>query len=1106
MGADLQLTATDDAAWMDVTLRFSVYYRIFPSYAQQQQHQAPRRQIGADDAGDADGAVERDAEAGVQALLPGFAAPAGPQPPAARAGGADSLALRFRRVDASASAPVGMHSEADPEWALDTTVLQQAVDAELTRCLQVVMADADRYRAQVEESENTRVPDTALASSDTFQAFLDALRVEVAPDWNIEIACACRRVPITETARVFTLDLTNASGPIDNSNIECFVFNAQIELRPSGWTPSPFLIDLAPKGFRYSREMWGQGFNCALERIDAFTFRTAHTPIYRQMRYVTQNEPPARFQDLAKDPIPVLRQVEQAMRDYRQRWLTARREYESESANWVEVHGAEFDHDLAMFEREIDRFGRGVALLESDADCKDAFCLMNQTFHRLGNTALAATRKDQWRLFQIVFIVSQIPGLFGHKIPSNERDEELATVDVIYFPTGGGKTEAYLGTVAFCCFFDRLRGKTAGVTCWTRFPLRLLTLQQTQRMADVIGIAELVRAGHTDARLSGRTIDPFAVGYFVGEEGTPNKLVPPGRNPNYGKAEDAVNWSQAIDPVVRQKWKRVVTCPSCRTDTVSVDFDVSLVRLVHRCTNTACKFPHGVLPVHVVDNEIYRYLPSVIVGTVDKLASVGNQRKFSLLLGAVQGRCTVHGYYWGACTQEGCKDTKLLRPGLPPGISGPAIFVQDELHLLKEGLGTFDSHYETFIQRLARELGNERPIKIIASSATIEQFERQVEHLYGKNRTQARIFPGLGPRLSESFYAKTLTYPQRIFVGLLPHNKTIFNSILELIEYYHTEAMCLRRGGNQGAALCAEPGAAALPPPALSDLYQTSMTYFLANRQLASIRTDLESDTNPRLQAEGFTALQLRELTGSTSTDEVTRILRRLETSLSNDDAPDAVLATSMVSHGVDIDRLNAMIFYGMPRVTAEYIQSSSRVGRSHVGIVFLCFHSARERDQSHFQYFQKYHEYLGQLVEPVAINRWATYSVDKTLPGLFMAVLLQILVRRLGFRSPGLVYMRDAVQKKISTGAITAADFEQILRDSYIRIGGGDAASRAPFDRQISLRVRQFLDQILQPGGTDVFVSNALFPRPMMSLRDVEEAVPIELDSEGSDWSATRV
>ena len=350
-------------------------------------------------------------------------------------------------------------------------------------------------------------------------------------------------------------------------------------------------------------------------------------------------------------------------------------------------------------------------------------------------------------------------------------------MDIIFFPTGGGKTEAYLATIVFHCFFDRLRGKTAGVTAWTRFPLRLLTLQQTQRVADIIGMAELVRREQVDPRFIGEGVDGFAVGYFVGQGGSPNEIVNPTVQ-QYASAEDQFTWTKVNDPQARQDWKRVVRCPSCQTATVNIDFDVPSTRLVHRCNQPDCRFPNGEIPVYIVDNEIYRYLPCVLVGTIDKLAGIGNQRKFTLLLGRVDGRCATHGYYKGRCCQKDCTNSRLLDHRIPQGLSGPTLFVQDELHLLKEGLGTFDAHYETFTQQLLREFGQYTPLKIIASSATIEAFARQINHLYGRSPDQAQVFPGLGPTLGQSFYAETLPYPQRLYVGIIPHNKTIFNTIL----------------------------------------------------------------------------------------------------------------------------------------------------------------------------------------------------------------------------------------------------------------------------------------------------------------------------------------
>ena len=395
-------------------------------------------------------------------------------------------------------------------------------------------------------------------------------------------------------------------------------------------------------------------------------------------------------------------------------------------------------------------------------------------------------------------------------------------------------------------------------------------------------------------------------------------------------AEIQVAWAKATDATARQDWKRVARCPSCKTTKVTVEFDTDRVLLIPQMRRNRMCLSKWKIPVFIVDNEIYRYLPSVIVGTIDKLASIGNQRKLSQIFGSIDGRCVRHGYYKSKCCQKDCTDQTLLQPGIPAGLSGPTLFVQDELHLLKEGLGTFDGHYETFTQQLLRELGQTAPFKIIASSATIEAFQRQVNHLYGRDPQRARVFPGLGPTQGESFYASTQSYPQRLYVGIIPHNKTIFNTILELIEFYHAEVesllrldACRSKSIWRNITACAQAnGFRSL------DLYRTTLSYFLQKRELDSIRTDIEGDVNPNLIKSGFQPLTIRELTGSSTTDDVQSTLERIERPQRPTSPPDAVLATSMVSHGVDIDRFNAMIFDGMPRQNAEYIQASSRVGR----------------------------------------------------------------------------------------------------------------------------------------------------------------------------------
>ena len=823
------------------------------------------------------------------------------------------------------------------------------------------------------------------------------------------------------------------------------------------------------------------------------------------MRYRTRTAPPARFDELMKNPVRVLDGILEAMEGYLDEWDESKRRYVEKYPSWEARHGAEFDRDRRVFEQEIARFRRGRDLIRDDADVKKAFHLTNETFRKTGDSPDSGKRKDSWRLFQIVFVVSQVPDMAALRQTGGDLAER-EQVDIVYFPTGGGKTEAYLGAMVFHCFFDRLRGKSAGVTAWIRFPLRLLTLQQTQRAADVVATAELVRREQDDPRLAGSNVAGFAVGYFVGKSSTPNELYDPEKVGSV-KPVDRVNWGIAQDPEERdRKWRRLIRCPACRQKSVELGFDEEKVRVVHRCTTEGCVFSgRGVIPVYVVDNEIYRFLPSIMVGTIDKLAGLGNQRKLSLVFGDADGKCAKHGYYKGKCCQKDCWDRNLLATSVPEGLSGPTLFVQDELHLLKEGLGTFDGHYETFVQEMKRQRGDEAPLKVIASSATIEAFERQAEHLYGRGDGKARVFPGLGPTLRESFYAQTMKHPQRMFVGLIPHNKTIFNAVLELIDSYHRELQALAACGagdpNPYGGVY-EPGTDDWRT--LLDPYLTSLTYFTDGKVLNSTRTDLESEVNRNLKSDRLKELEVLELTGEIGTDEVTRTLERLERRANGwEGASDAVLATNMISHGVDIDRLNAMIFYGMPHQTAEYIQASSRVGRAHVGVVFSCLHPVRERDQSHYGYFDKYHEYMGQLVEPVAINRWAKRSIDRTLPGLFMGVLLQLLAYQ-DPRNINRYYRKDFVQQKINAQEITSDHFVPVLEKAY-GVEGNDSAGAVEFRKQIRKKVGFFLDHIQGQSYDSDWVSDSLRPyKPMTSLRDVDDPVDIELDGLGSSWADT--
>ena len=1086
-GLEIRVAVEGSIARVGVEVRWAVYYRVLPERTEQLRFQSG----GSAAVGLTGDAAPGDLDDAAQLILldddpaePADSSDAPPPPPprGRRRAPSEVLYPKWRKIPCSASAELVVE-QSGSEWAASTKALDDAVASELTRAAQVAGSDPERLRVGKSPADPVAVPPDAAASEAGFRQFAAGLAVEIGPRWDIEAEVSVPRWREDRRELDLRIEIANATPGIYTAkgkpslNFEPYVFDVGLSVTILEGTPRPFELLLAPRGFRSDRRLWARGHNVGVEATPATnTYATVHAPVFRQPRYMTRTMEEAEFGRLASDPLPSLKRVEDAMIAYLELWDQALADYKKRD-DWNEEFEAEFNRDRETFRDEIRRFREGRHLVRDDADVRLAFQLTNETFSRGPNPS--------WRVFQLVFIVSQIPGIASLKTGKNL--DERRKVDIIYYPTGGGKTEAYLGTLAFHAFFDRLRGKAAGTTGWIRFPLKLLTLQQTQRLAVVLSLADIVRREQSDARLSGPNVDGFSVGYFVGAESSPNEIADPSALYENEIARFAADWAIANDPIARQSWKRVAWCPSCRTRTIVLDFDPASVRLVHRCTNAGCAFPGGRLPIYITDNEIYRYLPTVLVGTIDKLATLGIQRKLAQVFGRVQGRCPVHGYYFFRCTQRGCTVTPLV-PGGVAGITGPSILVQDELHLLREGLGTFDSHYETFAQELTRRMGNPE-LKLIASSATIEAFQRQVEHLYGRDPGEGRVFPGAGPKLGESFYAGTIEVPQRIYVGVLPHNKTLLNSVLELLESYTAAAHQLRVAPTSPVTLPTGvvPGTAAWD--GLLDLYCTSLIYFLAKRDLDAASNDIGADLSPNLQARGLPAVTQFHLTSETRTDEVEAALDHLQTPGVVGEM-DAVLATNMVSHGVDVDRFNAMFFHGMPRQTSEYIQASSRVGRRHCGVVFVVMHPARERDQSHYEYFGKYHEFLGQLVEPVAINRHATFAMDRTIPGLFMAELLQF-VATSGTENPGKFSQLDFVKTKVSMGAITAGTMSPMLEAAY-----------GPKANDVPIRVSRLVDQIVQAAGISM-VSDALIPPPLRSLREVDESVDIELDSDATTWSS---
>lgn len=459
-------------------------------------------------------------------------------------------------------------------------------------------------------------------------------------------------------------------------------------------------------------------------------------------------------------------------------------------------------------------------------------------------------------------------------------------------------------------FFDRLRGKHEGITSWGRFPLRMLSLQQTQRFADVLAAAELVRR---EEAIDGH---PFSLGFFVGKNGTPNRIRT-ARDQRPGQPDPN-------DPEMPSHYQVLLRCPFCTSPSLEMRFDQGRWALDHICTSRDCPWRGRPLPIRVVDEEIYRSLPTVVLGTLDKAASVSMQAAMRGFYGPPAGRCVKqsHGYTYAprstsrsGCLFPGCPETSPGPLGQDPTMYAPTIRMQDELHLLRDSLGAVDAHYEALLDSLQTNYGSNP--KIIASSATLAGHDEQVAALY---RRQGRAFPRPGPHVGHSFWSRDTDHLARRFAGVAPRGLTLEYATDQL-----TEALqrVTRRAVDDPADVAAETGLSIDVLPALASIYGVDVVYGSTLKDVEAAARSFETQIQlPR-------PVNAATLTGRTPLDEVRTTLARL-----TDPEPEfydrihLVAASSMLSHGVDINRLNIMVMLGLPLATAEFIQTTSRVGR----------------------------------------------------------------------------------------------------------------------------------------------------------------------------------
>jgi hypothetical protein len=851
------------------------------------------------------------------------------------------------------------------------------------------------------------------------------------------------------------VQLVNTSPKKAPGITDSHLYETQIEV--SGLPTVPFELEALPDSFRYDRKVPAYGLYVGVEMPEPDVFRTTDTVTVQTYRPAywngTSEEPDLSFDTLATDPLPELTKLVDALSAYDDaHWSPAALDQRQSAEGWTAAMRAEADRAAAEVFAERDRLRAGLDLLRTDERVRYAFRLMNKAIAR----SAEGRGYTAWRPFQVGFLLATI------RILAEPKDE-ANVVDTVWFATGGGKTETYLGLLLTAAFYDRITGKTMGVTAWSRFPLRLLSLQQTQRFADALAAAEVVRKAEA---IKGA---PFSLGFLVGQAGTPNKIVP--------KNEDSEITPDS--PGMPDKYRVLLHCPFCRDEDLSMRFDRERWKLEHRCTNTSCITYGHALPMYVVDQEVFRFLPTVVVGTLDKAASIGMQQAMRGLVGPPHKLCTVrwHGFTYAerSKTPNGClvPDCRGGKNPLPMDSArfGPSLRLQDELHLLRDSLGAVDSHYESLLDHLQLELCGTRP-KIVASSATLTGYERQVEVLYQR---QGRVFPQPGPQAGESFWTAPTTKALRRFVAVAPRGVT-----LEHVSDRTLDALqrCVRELYDDPETVCAEAGIDPAHVDKLISLYGTDVVYGSTLYDVEAAGRSLGSNNT----VEGINVVQL---TGQTEFDEVRAILDRLEKPEKDfADRIHVVAASSMLSHGVDVDRLNTMVMLGLPLTTAEFIQTTARVGRRHPGLVYVLHKIGRERDAQTFRQFTQYVRQGDRFVDPIPITRRSRRVLDLTIAGVVGARTLMIREpasrQRLSTPAKLREYARDS-------GMTAEAEAEAIAR-----ILGFDGAEDGLHREKITEWVTAWFADLTDPATAAKFVSE-LGPRPpMMSLRDVEASAPI--------------
>lgn len=690
---------------------------------------------------------------------------------------------------------------------------------------------------------------------------------------------------------------------------------------------------------------------------------------------------------------------------------------------------------LAVDEANIvaDRLGRAVELLRINGQAREAFRFANQAmaWQRVRGELVRrrAAEPDRsvddllreldipanrsWRPFQLAFVLLCLPGLTDPQHPDAHRGADDGHVQLLFFPTGGGKTEAYLGLTAYTLAIRRLQGVVGtgqdardgsdGVGVLMRYTLRLLTAQQFQRAAALICACEQLRRERIDNgdRRWGET--PFRLGLWVGSAVTPNSYEEAKR-----QVGEAVGRGAATGGVLQ-----LVACPWCgsplsggndvRTDDARRRVLIFCSDPDGRCPFTPARSPGEGLPVVTVDEEVYRLTPALVISTVDKLAQLPWKAGTAPLFGLVTSRCSRHGWQtpdtatWCRTNHPATKYLPAVEAEPAMRLRPPDLVIQDELHLISDALGSIVGLFETVVDRLTSREDQGRRIRpvLVASTATVRSARDQVKQVFDRGLT---VFPPQVIDAGDTFFSRRVPpssqTPGRRYRGICVPGERMKSVSIRVMS-----ALL-----EHGQYLLDHHGSAADP-------YQTLVGYFTSTRDLAGTRRLVDDDIAERLRSNQVRTRRrvpnVTELTSRMPSTQITATLADLErefdpghdstsamdtframTAAERDArAPrarpvDVLLATSMLQVGVDVPRLGLMLVSGQPKNTAEYIQATSRVGRTagRPGLVVTVFQWARPRDLAHYESFAYDHETFGMTVEGVTTTPFSDRALDRGL------------------------------------------------------------------------------------------------------------------------------